>query len=280
MSALNRLHWRRQLTAILKAELRKNFITKRGFWIYMLALAPVAIVWLHSIIALRESGNSHSLSNDTKALAIIFQLFYLRLLVFFGCVGIFTYLFRGEVLEKSLHYYFLAPVRRELLLTGKFLAGFITASFFFSVSVLLTFAGMYAHYGSGQIREFLFDAGGLQHLFSYLVITILGCLGYGTLFLAAGLVFRNPILPAAGLLIWESLNLFLPVWLKRLSVFYYLKGLCPVDIPARGPAALLAVVSEPEPAWMAVLGLLAFSTAVFWFAVRRLRRMEISYSAD
>ena len=32
--------WRNQAASILAVELRKNFITKRGFWIYLLALAP------------------------------------------------------------------------------------------------------------------------------------------------------------------------------------------------------------------------------------------------
>ena len=34
-----------------------------------------------------------------------------------------TRLIRGEMMERSLHYYLLAPVRREMLLLGKFIAG-------------------------------------------------------------------------------------------------------------------------------------------------------------
>ena len=34
-------------------------------------------------------------------------------------------LFRGEVVDRSLHYYFLAPVRREVLVVGKYLSGLI-----------------------------------------------------------------------------------------------------------------------------------------------------------
>ena len=36
-------------------------------------------------------------------------------------------LFRGEMLDKTLHYWFLAPARREVLLAGKYLAGLIAA---------------------------------------------------------------------------------------------------------------------------------------------------------
>ena len=54
---------------------------------------------------------------------VIFQLFFVRLVVFFGCFGIFTYLVRGEMLERSLHFYFLAPLRRDVFVVGKYLAG-------------------------------------------------------------------------------------------------------------------------------------------------------------
>ena len=41
---------------------------------------------------------------------------------FFGCLGIFMNLFRGEMLDKTLHFWFLMPVRREVLLAGKYVA--------------------------------------------------------------------------------------------------------------------------------------------------------------
>jgi len=42
-------------------------------------------------------------------MATIFQGVYLRGSLFFGCMGLFIWLFRGEIVEKSLHYYFLSP---------------------------------------------------------------------------------------------------------------------------------------------------------------------------
>src|SRR5689334_24655964 len=107
---------RTQLFTILRGELSRNFITKRGFWIYLLAFAPAVIVWIHSWVTMtRGARASHDLAKDTQILSVMFQIFFLRPGVFFGCVGIFTYLFRGEFVERSLHYYFLAPVRREVL---------------------------------------------------------------------------------------------------------------------------------------------------------------------
>src|ERR1700694_4757195 len=116
--------WIVQTMAVLRLEMRKTFFSKRGFWIYLVALAPVVLFTGHSIIQMTTHFRC-DFGSDTTIFATAFQLFYLRLGVFFGCVGIFMNLFRGEVLDRSLHYYFLAPIRREVLLVGKFLAGVI-----------------------------------------------------------------------------------------------------------------------------------------------------------
>src|SRR5215469_14978105 len=126
--------WTRQIAAILRMDLRKNFLSRRGIWIYLLAFAPALLITLHVILDRRQSG---SIRQDTEILAGIFQLFYLRFGIFFGCLGIFTWLFRGEIIEKSLHYYFLAPVKREVLLVGKFVGGLITSATLFGTGVLI-----------------------------------------------------------------------------------------------------------------------------------------------
>ncbi len=54
---------------------------------------------------------------------MIFAVYYggliLRTVVFFGCAWIFMNLFRGDIVDRSLHFYFLSPVRREVLVVGK-----------------------------------------------------------------------------------------------------------------------------------------------------------------
>jgi ABC-type transport system involved in multi-copper enzyme maturation permease subunit len=270
--------WVRQTSAILRTELRKNFITARGFWIYLLALAPAAIVWMHSIVAIMK-GTRHGINNDTEIMAGLFQIFFLRPAVYFGCVGIFTYLFRGEMVERSLHFYFLAPIRREVLIAGKYLAGLITSAFFFCGSIALTFFGMYFHYSS-QERDFFLSSGGYGHLFAYMSITALACVAYGALFLFLGIRYKNPIIPAVTLLFWESLNIFLPSWLRKVSILYYLRSMTPVNIELKGPGALLGAVIEPVSAWVAIPAVLGIAAALLALASRQLSRTEISYSSD
>ena len=131
--------WRLQLAAILRLEIKRNFLARRGLWIYMLALAPAALFWVHGALALRDRRVC-DLGRDSLVFAAMFQFFYLRLAIFFGCVGVFLNLFRGEMLEKSLHYYLLTPVRREVLLAGKYVAGVITTSVIFASGTALALA--------------------------------------------------------------------------------------------------------------------------------------------
>jgi hypothetical protein len=267
--------WRAQLLTILRLELKRNFFQLRGFWIYLLAFAPAAIIGAHAA----TSHGRCTLEEDTAILANIFQFYYLRLGIFFGCMGIFTRLFRGEVLERSLHYYFLAPIRREILVLGKYLAGVIASVVFFGAGVTLSFVFMNGHFGDLG-WQFVFNGPGLGHFGSYLLVTALACIGYGALFLLMGLLYRNPIVPAIIILLWESINNVLPAMLKKLSIIFYLLPLCPVEVPTDGISALFTVTAEAVPIYVAIPGLLIVSALLLWYAARRIRSVEISYGTD
>ncbi len=266
--------WLAQATTIIRMELRKNFFSRRGAWVYLLAFAPVAIIAIHDV-----ADRPGRIGEDTQVLAGIFQLYYLRLAIFFGCMGIFTRLVRGEMVQRSLHYYLLAPVRRELLVVAKFLAGLITSVFFFAVGVSLSFFLIYLHFGPGGM-EYMSNGPGAHQIRAYLLITALACMGYGAVFMALSLAFKNPILPGIVLLGWETINPVLPALLQKLSIIYYLRHLQPVVVPAEGIFALLTVVTEPVPAWLATLGIVCLSAAVLVYACFRVRKLEISYTTD
>src|SRR6202011_3208323 len=105
--------------------------------VYLLALAPVGLALLHMLVGMRMQSRphrSHTIVQDGFIYAGMFQLYFLRLGIFFGCVGIFSNLFRGEMLEKHRRYYFLTPLRRELLVIGKYLSGLMVAVVLFVAS--------------------------------------------------------------------------------------------------------------------------------------------------
>jgi hypothetical protein len=121
-------------------------------------------------------------------------------------------------------------------------------------------------------------------VFWYGAAAALGCLGYGSVFLAVGLYVRNPIVPAAVLLVWEGVNGILPHILQKMSILYYLQSLCPVPAPmdASAPALirLLAAPAAPASRPGAILGLLLLSAFVLWIARLAVRRMQISYGTE
>ncbi len=270
--------WWTQILAILRLEMRKSFSGKRAIIIYLLAASPVIVFGLHSV-AVARGWNRCRGTEDFAIYAGEFQLYYLRLAVFFGCVAIFMNLFRGEVLEKTLHHYLLAPVRREVLVAGKFLSGLVAAVVLFGAGTLASFLIVCAHVAGLRNQEFL--ASPLPgHLVAYLGVTVLACLGYGAVFLMMGLLFRNPMIPAVGVLIWESITIFVPPLLKRLSVIYYLESLCPMQVPFRGGGAIFAISGEPVSAWLAVPGLLLLAAVVIFLSALRIRRLEVNYGAE
>jgi len=267
--------WWRQVRAIFRLEIEKNFLGRRSILLYLLALIP--IVPLVLLAPFTPPGDEWQ---DFMQLHKVFAAYYggliLRTVVFFGCAWIFMNLFRGDMIDRSLHFYFLSPVRREVLVVGKYLSGLVTSVVLFVLTTIIAMLLLYLpHFPSDSSRFFL-DGSGLGQLLTYAGVTILACIGYGAFFLVVGLFFRNPIIPAIVLYGWEWLNFLLPPLLKKASVIHYLQSLTPVPV-SEGP---FAVVAEPTPAWIAVPSLIVVTAVVLIIASRRIRHMEIRYGGD
>jgi ABC-type transport system involved in multi-copper enzyme maturation permease subunit len=267
--------WLRQIGAIFRLEIEKNFLGKRSILIYLLALLPIFPL---AILALFTPPGREW--KDFTQYSMIYAVFYggfiLRTVVFFGCAWIFMNLFRGDLVDRSLHYYFLSPVRREVLVVGKYVSGLVTSVILFTATTVVSLLLLYFPHFSSESARFFFDGPGTSQLFTYAGITILACIGYGAFFLVVGLFFRNPIIPALVLYGWEWLNFLLPPLLKKISVIHYLQSLAPVPV-SEGP---FAVVAEPTPAWIAVPSLILVTILVLFAASQRIRRMEIHYGGE
>jgi ABC-type transport system involved in multi-copper enzyme maturation permease subunit len=265
--------WRRQVGAIVRLELRRSFFGKRAFGLLVLAFLPVlslAARWIREMV----TGHADALSDASSGFAVMFQAFHLHFVVFLACVTIFGNLIRREVLDRTLHYYFLTPVRREVLVVAKYLTALLVTVLLFSFSTLASFFLTYAPIQGAQ--EFLLHGSGLGELGWYLLVSALACIGYGAMFLAFGFFFRSPAIPALALFGWEWLHPLLPPILKSFSVIHYLQSLCPVPI-SEGP---LAILSDAPSPWLAIPGLLLLSALLVAISAWRARKMEISYEED
>lgn len=265
--------WLRQAGAVFRLELKKNLWGKRAFLIYLLAVFPVFL--MACLAALNAEDIRTNFSDANEVFSGVYQVLILRVVIFFGCAWVFMNLFRGEVVDRSLHYYFLCPVRREVLVAGKYFSGLVAAIILFLFS---TVGSIFFFYLAGypMSMQFLTNGPGLGQVFTYAGITVLACVGYGAVFLIIGLFFRNPIVPAVIVYLWEVINFLLPPVLKKISVIHYLQSLVPIPM-SEGP---FAVVAEPTPAWIAVPGLIIFTLVVLTLASFRIRRMEIRYGGE
>src|SRR6266480_326615 len=268
--------WLRQVAAIMRLEVEKNFFGKRAVLVYLLAFMPIGLLLL---IAIMPPGTRDWLdfAHYPVLFSIIFNALILRTVVFFGCAWIFMNLFRGEMVDRSLHYYFLSAVRRDVLMAGKYFSGLVTSIILFTGTTVISMLLLYLpHFYSQSVRFFL-DGAGMGQLLTYVGITILACIGYGGFFLVVGLFFRNPIIPSLLLYGWEWINFLLPPLLKKISVIHYLNSLMPVPLSEGGA---LAVVAEPTPAWIAVPSMVVVTLIVLILAAYRTRHMEIRYGSD
>ncbi len=264
--------WLRQVSAILRMEFRKNFWGKRALLMYLLAAVPVAMFAALALYPETARDIRRGVESDV-IFANLFEGLILRTIVFFGCAWVFMNLFRGEIVDKSLHYYFLAPVRREVLVVGKYLSGLLASIVLFGASTLVSLLFFYSARG---YLDNLFASGKLGQAMTYVCLSVLACVGYGAMFLVIGLFFRNPIFP--GLLVygWEWINFLLPPLLKKISIIHYLHTLAPVPV-TEGP---FATVTESTPVWISVPSLLIFTALVLVLASLRIRQMEVRYGSE
>jgi len=268
----------RQILAVWRLEWKKTLLSKRGWWVYLLALGPVFLTGMHWLVAsnVRRLGH-HGLGEDSTVFAAMFQFYIMRLAIFFGCMGMFSNLFRAEMQEKTLHYYYMTPMRREMLVAGKYLAGLTAALLLFVGSTLISFLLIGRHAGA-EYTDYILHGPGLNQLEWYLITAALACVGYGAIFLMTGLFSKNPMIAAAIVFVWEGINPFMPSVLQKISVIFYLRNLAPVEVPVPPPLNLMVVAVDPSPAWLAIGGLLAVSALLLMYTALSARTAEIAYS--
>jgi len=264
--------WVGQTLAVVSFEIRKFLAGRKWAFPSLLAAGPVGLATMLFLFG----GHPPNNSEITQVFAVMFQTFMLRLMVVFGCALVFANLYRGDMVTKTMHFYLLTPTRREVLVAGKYLAGLLITCLLYGVSVGLTNIIIHSVNGRSVAESHFFSGPGTGELLSYIGITVLACVGYGSVFMVTGFLFKNPAIPAAFVLLWESANVFLPAALQKVSVVHYLQSIVPVPIPF-GP---FAVITAPSSVFTSVTGLAIFTMVVLILNSFLMRRAQINYSSD
>jgi hypothetical protein len=263
--------WARQIDAIARLELKRFLLARRWVGVYIVTVAPVILLFARSQMM---QARFDQLTALTQVYATVFQFFELRFACFMSCAVVFSQLFRGDVLEKTSHFYLLAPARREVIAVGKYVAGVIFVAALFTSSTAATHLLMYS--ANPNFASFYLEGAGSSHLLRYVAVTIMAIIGYGAIFVVVGLVFKNPGLPTLFLLAWESLNFAFPPLLQMFSVVHYLQALLPVTIN-RGP---FAIVTEPPAPIFGIPILMLAAAMLLGVSGWLVRSMQVTYSAD
>ncbi|MFN7975729.1 MAG: hypothetical protein U0166_25880 [Acidobacteriota bacterium] len=262
----------RQIGAVVGLEARRNLAGRQAIGLYVLAVMPMG----PALSFLLPDNPRVPLEEIPMLFAKLFQGAYLPFLTFFACASIFSDLFRRDIVQKSLHYWLLAPIRREVLALGKLAGAMLTVIVVFELSTLGTYMSYYVPYGSEIMERQLLSRTSLHALGAYLLTTAVAVVSYSVLFFAIGLCFKSPIIPGLIIWLWESVNNFLPSVLKCFSLIYYLKALLPVEVHED----IFALSSDPPTPWLSAAGLLVFALVCMTVAVFQVRKLEVSYAAE
>ena len=92
---------RRQLMTVARNEVIRSLFSRRSFAVYLLVAMPLALMLLRALFM--PGSMRADATHATNEFAEVFHFFLLRFVVFFANAMIFVRLFRGEILEKSLH---------------------------------------------------------------------------------------------------------------------------------------------------------------------------------
>jgi ABC-2 type transport system permease protein len=193
---------------------------------------------------------------------------YLRLIV--PILGIYygTSLIADEVEDKTITYLFTRPIPRGAVMAGKFLAYLACTVFVVLPSLMLVYFLVVPLGGSiaSTFPDLLKDLG----------LLALGLLAYGALSAWIGAQFKRPMV--MGLVFafgWEQAVLFIPGYMRRFSIMWYLQSMVPHAQPNDGVASLLQALFRDNPSLpVAIAALLAISGVFLFLAMRVVERRE------
>lgn len=228
-------------------------------------LAVVArIVEMSGIAPLRINGVR---VDAAGVFGTMIWVLYLRFIV--PILGVFygTSLIADEVEDRTITYLFTRPIRRGAVLVGKYAAYLVCTGFVVLPSVMLVYF---------LIVPFREIGASFVWLVTDLLLLGAGLAVYGALFALVGALLKRPLV--AGLVFvfgWEQVVLFVPGYLKQLTVAYYVQALVPHAMPSEGVVSLLrSVFADTPPVAISLLGMAAIGLGSLALAARVVERRE------
>ena len=192
-----------------------------------IAAIPVLITLIIHLVGWQHSRPIRNIVKVHEIYEGFLRVLYLHFVVFFIANIMGSAVARQDREEQTLHYLFLQPGRRWMLIVGK-LGAYLTASSLICVgSLWLTYLALgLPGCGTNAVVNDLFHQGRAVILAKESAVLMLGLLAYGTLAMLIGNFFKNATYSLL-LLGWEVFLPYLPSTLKFWTIAHYLQSLLP-----------------------------------------------------
>jgi ABC-2 type transport system permease protein len=254
---------------IFDLSLGQMLWSRRSIFLGVVASAPVLMAVARALVYASGLNGGRGPSGDV-VFGVMMWLLYVRFIV--PILGVFygTSLIADEIDDRTLTYLFTRPIPRRAVIFGKYLAFLVCAVLLLLPSVVLVFF-LVVPIGAGATIGQMFPS-----LIGDLGMLAAGLAAYGAVFALVGARLKRPLV--AGLVFalgWEPVVLFVPGYLKRLTVAYYLQALVGHEMPQNTPFAAIMQTVREVPSLPASLGALAIIVgAGLWLAGQAVERRE------
>ena len=225
----------RSALRIYDLSLGQMLWSRRTVFMALIVGGPVVVaVLLRALVAMdlfvaQGVINGRPVTLDGPAMfGVMIWGFYLQFSV--PLLGMFygTALIADEVEDKTITYLFTRPVSRGAVLVGKYLAYLGCTGLVVLPPVMLVFFLVVPLEGGSIGTSF-------PDLVKDLALLAVGLAVYGALFALVGAWFKRPLLTGlVFIFVWEPIIVFVPGYMKRFTVSYYIQGLVPHAMPQDG----------------------------------------------
>lgn len=245
--------------------------SRRTVFMALVVAAPMALALMYRV--LHASFGDPQVNGQAVRGATLFGmtiwLLYLRFII--PILGVFygTALIADEVDDKTITYLFVRPVARRAILLGKYLAYLASTACVVLPSVMVV-------YFLTTALEARVIAQSFPALAKDLALLGIGLAVYGAVFAFVGTRLKHPLV--FGLVFafgWEQFALFIPGYVRRFTVMYYLQALVPHAMPQDSALSVIqSVFREVPPALECLVWLAAIWVVFLVLAARTIEGRE------
>ncbi len=257
-------------TRVFELSLGEMLWSRRTIFMALVLSGPVILALVARVVQtvgiapVRVNGVG---VGGTAVFGMMIWILFLHFIV--PVLGVFygTALVADEVEDRTITYLFTRPIRRGAVLVGKYIAYLACTTLVVLPSVMLVYF---------LVVPFRDIPRSFLSLVTDLGLLAIGLAVYGGVFALVGTVLKRPLV--IGLVFafgWEKLALFIPGYLRQLTVAHHLQALVPHAMPTDGTMSLLMSVFKETPSVItSLLSLLVILALSLTLAVRAIERRE------